>query len=169
MGARSSVLRTGDGREIPRQRRAELDRLRRRLIMPFELGGRARPGGKSQAQDQACHWIVNLYHIRGLGENFAAVLTSEVLYDHRKIASYVSSTPMPCESGGMDRDRRISRAGDSRKDDCAPDRNGSVSLLTWQRAGRVVPRARRHAGRAHTAALQVGRVSSGLRLMHEAL
>jgi transposase len=70
-----AVLRTGDGREIPRHLRAELDRLRRR-IMPFELGGRTRPGGKSQAQDQACHWKVNLSHIRAIGENFAAVLTS---------------------------------------------------------------------------------------------
>ena len=32
-----SVLRTGDGREMPRHLRAELDRLRRRLVMILEL------------------------------------------------------------------------------------------------------------------------------------
>jgi Transposase and inactivated derivatives len=32
-----AVLRTGDGREIPRHLRAELDRLRRRLVMTLEL------------------------------------------------------------------------------------------------------------------------------------
>lgn len=42
----------------------------------------------------------------------------EVLYrsfDNRKqLASYVGLTPMPYQSGGMDRDRRISRGGNSR-------------------------------------------------------
>src|SRR4029077_17383421 len=32
-----AVLRNGDGREIPRHLRAELDRLRRRLVMTLEL------------------------------------------------------------------------------------------------------------------------------------
>ena len=32
----------------------------------------------------------------------------------RQIASYVGITPMPYQSGGMDRDRRISRAGNPR-------------------------------------------------------
>src|SRR5215468_4420503 len=32
-----TVLRTGDGRKIPRHLRAELDRLRRRLVLTLEL------------------------------------------------------------------------------------------------------------------------------------
>src|SRR5262249_49340212 len=34
--------------------------------------------------------------------------------NRRQIASYVGITPMPYQSGGMDRDRRISRAGNPR-------------------------------------------------------
>src|SRR5262249_26623675 len=62
--------------------------------------------------------IVALCRIRGLGENFAGVLTREVFYrsfdNRRQIASYVGITPMPYQSGSMDRDRRISRAGNPR-------------------------------------------------------
>ena len=51
----------------------------------------------------------------GIGENFAAVLRREVFYrsfdNRRQLASYVGITPMPYQSGGMDRDRGISRAG----------------------------------------------------------
>ena len=54
----------------------------------------------------------------GKGMNFAAVLTREVFYrsfdNRRQIASYVGITPIPYQSGGMDRDRRISRAGNPR-------------------------------------------------------
>jgi transposase len=46
------------------------------------------------------------------------VLTREVFYrsfdNRRQIASYVGIAPMPYQSGGMDRDRRISRAGNPR-------------------------------------------------------
>jgi transposase len=41
--------------------------------------------------------------IRGIGVNFASVLTREV-----------GLAPTPFQSGGMDRDRRINRAGNSR-------------------------------------------------------
>ena len=73
---------------------------------------------KTNSQDQAHHKITALCRIRGIGENFAAVLTREVFYrsfdNRRQIASYVGITPMPYQSGGMDRDRRISRAGNPR-------------------------------------------------------
>jgi len=73
---------------------------------------------KTKPQDRTCHKIAALCRIRGIGENFAAVLTREVFYrsfdNRRQIASYVGVTPMPYQSGGMDRDRRISRAGNPR-------------------------------------------------------
>ena len=56
--------------------------------------------------------------IRGIGGNFASVLTREVFYrtfdNRRQIASYLGLAPTPFQSGGMDRDRRINRAGNSR-------------------------------------------------------
>ena len=47
----------------------------------------------------------------------ASVLTREVFYrtfdNRRQIASYLGLAPTPFQSGGMDRDRRINRAGNS--------------------------------------------------------
>ena len=98
-----AVLRTGDGREIPRHLRAELDRLRRRLVMTLELIREVEAerdlAAETKPQDQACRKIAALCRIRGIGENFAAVLTREVFYrsfdNRRQIASYVGITPMP--------------------------------------------------------------------------
>src|SRR5215813_8443633 len=115
-------LRTGDGREMPRHLRAELNRLRRRLVTILELIREVEAERDelvvTTPQNRTSRKIVALCRIRGLGENFAAVLTREVFYrsfgNRRQIASYVGITPMPYQSGGMDRDRRISRAGNPR-------------------------------------------------------
>src|SRR5205085_1883438 len=62
--------------------------------------------------------IAALCRLRGVGANFAAVLTREVFYrafaNRRQLASYVGLTPVPHQSGEADRDRRISRAGNAR-------------------------------------------------------
>src|SRR5580700_2619003 len=92
-----AVLRTGDGRGLPRHLRAELGRLRRRLVMTLELirevEAERDQAANTKPQDQACHKIAALSRIRGIGENFAAVLTREVFYrsfdNRRQIASYV--------------------------------------------------------------------------------
>ena len=110
---------------------------------------------ETKPQDQTCRKIAALRCIRGLGENFSAVLTREVFYrsfdNRRQIASYVGITPTPYQSGGMDRDRRISRAGNPRaKDDHDPARMALASLPARQRAGSVVPQARGRVDGAHT-------------------
>ena len=116
-------LRTGDGRALPQLLRTELDRLRRRLVLVLELireleADRARALKEAEAADMAVGKITTLQRIRGIGENFAAVLVREVFYrsfgNRRQLASYVGITPMPYQSGGMDRDRSISRAGNPR-------------------------------------------------------
>ena len=117
-----AVLRTGDGRGLPIHLRSELDRLRRRLVMTLELirevESERDEAAEATPQDQTCLKIAALGRIRGVGDNFAAVLTREVFYrsfdNRRQIASYVGITPMPYQSGSMDRDRRISRAGNPR-------------------------------------------------------
>ena len=62
--------------------------------------------------------VMALQRIRGIGANFAAVLVREVFYrsfaNRRQLGSYVGIAPMPYQSGGMDRDRSISRAGNPR-------------------------------------------------------
>lgn len=117
-----AAMRTGDGRELPCHLRAELDRLRRRLVVSLELirdveAERDRAADADPADD-TCRKIGDLCRIRGIGANFAAVLAREVFYrsfdNRRQLASYVGIAPMPYQSGGMDRDRRISRAGNPR-------------------------------------------------------
>lgn len=117
-----AALRTGDGSKLPPHLRAELDRLQRRLVLTMELI-REIEAERAQAlaegpQDKAAHAIIALSRIRGVGENFAAVLSREVFYrrfdNRRQIASYVGIAPMPHQSGGLDRDRHIGRAGNPR-------------------------------------------------------
>lgn len=114
-------MRTGDGRPIPPLLHAEVNRLRRRLVMTLEMIREVEAEREQALQtqdDTASRTIQALRRIRGIGENFAAVLTREVFYrafeNRRQIASYLGLTPTPFQSGGMDRDRRISRAGNAR-------------------------------------------------------
>jgi transposase len=118
-----AALRTGDRRALPQLLRTELDRLRRRLVLVLELiheleADRAKALAEAEAADRVVSKIIALQRIRGIGENFAAVLVREVFYrsfgNRRQLASYVGITPMPYQSGGMDRDRNISRAGNPR-------------------------------------------------------
>lgn len=115
-------LRTGDGRALPCLMRAELNRLRRRLVLILELihemeAERAKALA-AKGDDAMTRKIADLQRIRGIGANFSTVLAREVLYrsfaNRRQLASYVGIAPMPYQSGGMDRDRSISRAGNPR-------------------------------------------------------
>ena len=107
---------------MPRQLKAELDRLRRQLVFTLELirevEAERDASAEVEPQEQASRQIAALCRIRGIGSNFAAVLTREVFYrsfdDRRQLASYVGITPMPYQSGNIDRDRRIGRAGNPR-------------------------------------------------------
>ena len=115
-------LRTGDGRALPPLLRAELDRLRRRLVLILELiretEAERAEALAAAADDAMAQKITALQRIRGVGANFAAVLGREVFYrsfaNRRQLASYVGIAPTPYQSGGTDRDRSISRAGNAR-------------------------------------------------------
>ena len=114
-------LRTGDGRALPRLMEAELNRLRRRLMLILELIREIeaeRAEAVASSDDATNQKVMSLQRIRGIGANFSAVLVREVLYrsfaNRRQLASYVGIAPMPYQSGGMDRDRSISRAGNPR-------------------------------------------------------
>jgi transposase len=115
-------LRTGDGRAVPPLMQAELNRLRRRLVQILELI-REVEAERADAQDATVdeattRKVMALQRVRGIGTNFAAVLVHEVFYrsfaNRRQLGSYVGIAPMPYQSGGMDRDRSISRAGNPR-------------------------------------------------------
>jgi transposase len=115
-------LRTGDGRKLPPLLRAELDRLRRRLVLVLEqireVEAERTEALAAATDDATSRKITALQGIRGIGENFASVLVREVFYrsfaNRRQLASDVGIAPMPYQSGGLDRDRSISRAGNPR-------------------------------------------------------
>ena len=117
-----ATLQTGDGRILPSCLRAELERLRRRLVLTMalirELDGEREEKLAAASDTASSRKVMALRRIRGIGENFAAVLVHEVLYrsfgNRKQLASYVGLAPMPHQSGGMDRDRRIGRAGNVR-------------------------------------------------------
>jgi transposase len=151
-------LRTGDGRALPCLMQAELNRLQRRLVLILELihemeAERAEALSVT-VDDVMTQKIKHLQRIRGIGANFSAVLVREVLYrsfgNRRQLASYVGIAPMPYQSGGMDRDRSISRAGN-------PRARTTLIQLAWlwlryqpgKRAFHMVPWPRRNATRAH--------------------
>ena len=122
-GADLAALRTADGRQLPPYLRAELDRLKRRLMLTRDLireveSERASALEDAPQDETGCLKIEALSRVRGVGDNFAAVLTREVFYRHfdnrRQLASYVGIAPMPHQSGMMDRDRGIGRAGNPR-------------------------------------------------------
>ncbi|TJZ90660.1 IS110 family transposase [Paracoccus gahaiensis] len=120
--AEMDALRTADGRAMPPLLRAEIDRLKRRLTLTQELireieAERSTMLAKAPSDDTS-RKVAALSRVRGVGDNFAAVLTREVFYRHfdnrRQLASYVGIAPTPHQSGAMDQDRGIGRAGNAR-------------------------------------------------------
>jgi transposase len=95
-------MRTGDGHPIPPLLRVEVNRLRRRLVMTLQMIREVEAEREQALQtqdDTASRTIPALRRIRGIGDNFAAVLTREVFYrsfeNRRQIASYLGLTPTP--------------------------------------------------------------------------
>jgi transposase len=98
-----------------------LNRLRRRLSLTLELIREVeaeREQALERQEDSGGQIVKALCKLRGIGDNFSAVLAREVFYrtfeNRRQIASYLGLAPTPFQSGGMDRDRRINRAGNGR-------------------------------------------------------
>jgi len=115
-------LETGDGRKLPPCLAAEVHRLRLRLGLVLdlirELDAQRNEILVSAPDDAITSKVTALRTIYGVGDNFAAVLAREVFYrpfgNRKQLASYVGLAPMPHQSGEMDRDRRIGRAGNAR-------------------------------------------------------
>lgn len=115
-------LKTGDGRQLPSRLAAEINRLRRRLGLVLdlirELDSERDETLAASLDDVVTTKVVALRSIYGIGDNFAAVLAREVFYrpfgNRKQLASYVGLAPMPHQSGEVNRDRGIGRAGNAR-------------------------------------------------------
>lgn len=97
------------------------------------------------ADDKTTAKVIALSTLYGIGANFSAVLGREIFYrdfgNRKQLASYVGLTPMPHQSGSMDKDRRIARAGNGRARKTLVQA-AMAALPARKRSVGMVPRAR---------------------------
>jgi transposase len=118
---RLDELRTGDSRPLPKhlkdQISRELDRLELLLeqIKATETERDALLAGQEVAAPAPAAMLLE---IKGIGPEFADVLCSEGLFRHfanrRQIASYAGLAPTPWQSGSVDHEQGVSKAGNPR-------------------------------------------------------
>jgi transposase len=119
---RLEELHTGDGCLLPSHMKAqicrELDRLELLLeqIRSIEAERDAATAMQSAASSSSPARM--LLEIRGIGAEFVAVLSSECFYrkfdNRRQIAAYAGLAPTPWQSGSVDREQGVSKAGNPR-------------------------------------------------------
>lgn len=121
--SRLAKLITGDGRPLPPRLAAEIDRHCRRLAtvnaMLKEIDEERDAAVKKAAPLAPCaSGAQRLAQLKGIGSQIATVLTTEVFYrrfkNRRGLGSYLGLTPSPFQSGGMDREQGITKAGNPR-------------------------------------------------------
>jgi transposase len=113
---RLTVLRTGDGREIPRALKAEIERECERLQLVIEMIR------KVEAERDAAHdnagQVSMLTRLSGIAAISAHVLVNEVFHrafaNRREVAAYCGLSSSPYNSGAIVREQGISRAGNPR-------------------------------------------------------
>jgi len=112
--------RDWQGQAVPPQIMAEIKREHARLMLVREqLDALAQAAADlTPAAAQMAQRSELLLRLKSLGPAFATTLTSEVFYKDfigvRSRASYFGLTPSPWQSGGIDRDQGISKAGNPR-------------------------------------------------------
>jgi transposase len=117
-----ATQRDWQGQAVPRQMLAEIKYEHARLMLVREqLEGLAQASAQADPAPAAAQMAERsglLLRLKCLGPAFATTLTSEVFYkdfrNRREVASYFGLTPSPWQSGGIDRDQGISKAGNPR-------------------------------------------------------
>jgi transposase len=118
---RLEELQTGDGRPLPPHLKAqverELDRLEL-LLKQIKIVEGERDALLAAAKTAMPAPAAMLLDIKGIGPEFAAVLWSEGLFRHfdnrRQVAAYAGLAPTPWQSGAVDREQGVSKAGNPR-------------------------------------------------------
>ena len=119
---RLTELRTGLGNPIPPNALAKIARLLTRLelvlVQIAELELERDAVAKTDAPDQAGKMIQQLIRLRGIGVQSATVLVREAFVrrfaNGKALGSYAGLTSTPYNSGGIDRERGIGKAGNRR-------------------------------------------------------
>jgi len=114
--ARLEALRTPAGRLLPPRAKAEIVRELERLeIVAAQLADVEK---ERDAAIRSSDGGVALERLRAIGPEFASVLTLEALFrnfsNRRQVAAYSGLAPAPWQSGGINRDQGISKAGNPR-------------------------------------------------------
>jgi transposase len=120
--ARLDDLKTGDGRPLPPQLKAQVSRELERLDLLHQ---------QLEAVEAECNALLAstesvdkpvptalLLRLKGVGPDFANVLWSEGLYrsfaNRRQVAAYAGLAPTPWQSGTINREQGVSKAGNPR-------------------------------------------------------
>ncbi len=117
---RLEELQTGDGRPLPQHLKAQVDREldRLELLLKQIKTVEGERDALLAAAQTAMPAPAMLLDIKGIGSEFAAVLWSEGLFRHfdnrRQVAAYAGLAPTPWQSGAVDREQGVSKAGNPR-------------------------------------------------------
>jgi transposase len=117
---RLEELRTGDGRPLPMHLKAqivrELDRLE--VLLEQLKTVEAERSALLKPTDAAPSPPAMLLELKGIGPETAAVLWSEGLFrqfdNRRQVAAYAGLAPTPWQSGSIDHEQGVSKAGNPR-------------------------------------------------------
>jgi transposase len=117
-----AAQRDWQGQAVPPRMLAEIRYEHARLMLVREqLEGLAQASAQADPAPAAAQMTERselLLRLKCLGPAFATTLASEVFYkdfrNRREVASYFGLTPSPWQSGGIDRDQGISKAGNPR-------------------------------------------------------
>lgn len=121
---RLAEIQTGDGRPLPSHFKSQINRELDRLELLLEQIATvekerdtmlvAQPDSKAETRTSA----VMLLDIKGIGSEFAATLYAEGLFRHfdnrRQVASYAGLAPTPWQSGTINHEQGVSKAGNPR-------------------------------------------------------
>jgi transposase len=122
---RLEELKTGDGRPLPVNLKAqisrELDRLEIILTQRKAVEA-ARNALLESASQGAPTPAAMLLRLKGIGAEFAAILWSEGLFrsfaNRRQVAAYAGLAPTPWKSGSIDYEQGVSKAGNPGCEPC---------------------------------------------------
>jgi len=117
-----ATQRDWQGQAVPSQMLSEIRHEHARLMLVRErldaLAKEATAADPTPAAAQITERSELLLRLKCLGPAFATTLTHEVFYknfrNRREVGSYFGLTPSPWQSGGIDRDQGISKAGNPR-------------------------------------------------------
>lgn len=112
-------LRTGDGRPLAHHVEGQILRELERLQLIIDQIKAVEVERDALIKEERVDTpVAMLMHLKGIGPEFAAVLTSEGLFRHfynrRQLAAYAGLAPTPWQSGSIRREQGVSKAGNPR-------------------------------------------------------